>query len=274
MGLKDVLSRMKLVELEPSLEDSAPAAPSSSTAGLDMPMPPLNRPTLSAPAGKRPQTVEEILASIPAAPPVDEKALAAAQGAAGEVGGGDIPDFPDIYSAAGIRDPAHGYSSHKVLEIFSSPEFAPLEPKAKAAALSGFLKMNPTGPVPIADVIQDAVRRDQALDKFEEFLRARLGARSTEVEKETARLQAEIDALTLKNREMMAQNRLTLTAEQNKLERWQTAKRMEEKKLFDAVAPFVDGNPISLGAGAAPDPSASSASPAPAAPDASERNNQ
>lgn len=271
MGLKDVLSKMRLVELEPALEDSAPAPGPGVTAGLEMPGPPINRPTLSAPAGRRPQSVEEILASIPAAPPVDEKALAAAQGESGEGGTGDIPDFPDIYSAAGIKDPAHGYSSHKVLEIFSSPEFAPLEPKAKAAALSGFLKMNPTGPVPIADVIQDAVRRDQALDKFEEFLRARLAAQSTQVEKETARLQAEIDALTLKNRDLMAQNRLTLTAEQNKLERWQTAKRMEEQKLFDAVAPFVDGNPISLGSATAPAPSASSA---PDAPNATERNNQ
>lgn len=259
MSLKNILSKMKLVELEPELEEPRPVAVPSVTAGLELPP----RPSASAPP--RPQTVEEILASVPAAPPVDEKALPAVEGPAGM----DIPDFPDIYRAAGIEDPAHGYSSHKVLEIFSSPEFAPLEPKAKAAALSGFLKMNPSGPVPIADVIQDAVRRDQALDKFEEFLRSKLTARAAEVEKETARLQAEIDALTLKNRELMAQNRLTLTAEQNKLERWQTAKRLEEKKLFDAVAPFVDGNPISLGVGADPEPAAP---PAPNVPDGAERN--
>ena len=31
--------------------------------------------------------------------------------------------------------------------------------RAKAAALTGFLNMNPSGPVPITDVVQDAVRR-------------------------------------------------------------------------------------------------------------------
>jgi hypothetical protein len=105
--------------------------------------------------------------------------------------------------------------------------------------------MNPTGPVPITDVVQDAVRRDQALDKFEEFLRGKVSTRSEQMDKENARLQAEIDEVTRRNREKMEANRIAVETEQARLTRWLTLKRAEERKLFDAVNPFVEKNPIS-----------------------------
>ena len=80
--------------------------------------------------------------------------------------------------------------------------------------------MNPSGPVPITDVVQDAVRRDQALDKFEEFLRSKLGARAEQIDKDNAQLQAEIDEVTRRNREKMEANRIALEAEQARLTRW------------------------------------------------------
>lgn len=244
MGLRDVLSKMKLVEMEPRPGEPVVAA---------------------TPSG-RPQapSVEDILASIPKTPPrIDEKILAPApaprsesgsesgtgSGGGASAGGIEVPDFETIYRSAGITDPAHGYSASKVQEILSSPEFAPLESKAKAAALSGFLKMNPTGPVPIADVIQDAVRRDQALDKFEEILRANLARRAEQIESDNARLQAEIDELTRRNRELMEANRRTTEGEQEKLSLWLTRKRIEEHRLFEAIAPFVEENPISTDRG-------------------------
>jgi hypothetical protein len=230
MGLKEVLHRMKIVELT---EHDAPAASPS--------------------AGSAPPDLEAILAAVPAPRPIDERALARGAGEAGSAhpaGAEDpleIPDFAAIYRAAGIADPPHGYTAFKVLEILSSPELAQLDPKSKAAALSGFLKMNPAGPVPIADLVQDAVRRDQALDQFEEFLRGRLGERSAEVERQNAALQAEIDELSRRHREKMDANRQALEAEQARLGRWQAAKAAEERKLFEAVAPFVDRNPVSSG---------------------------
>jgi hypothetical protein len=180
----------------------------------------------------------EILKSIPELPEIDEKALPA------PAGDEDLPDFAAIYQAAGVVEPAHGYSAAKVFEILSAPDFAGLEPRAKAAALAGFLKMNPSGPVPIADVIQDAVHRDQALDKFEQMLRSRQRTHGEQVERENAALQAEIDALARQNREKMDANRRALAAEQARLARWQASKQAEERKLAAAVAPFVEKNPI------------------------------
>lgn len=250
MGLKEVLSKMKIVEMEPEV-------------GVRLPSPPG-----SAPTGQ-PTDIRELLGTLAPPPEIDEKAFASAAsasssaegggdaasgrtGSIGEIAGMDIPDFLAIYRAAGIQDPAHGYTAHKVLEILSSSDFANLDSRAKAAALAGFLRMNPTGPVPIADVVQDAVRRDQALDRFEDFLRTKLKARTEEVEKENARLQSEIDELVRRNREAMESNRRALEGEEARLAQWQLTKKAEERRLFEAVSPFVETNPITTGGAAAP----------------------
>jgi len=252
MGLKEVLSKMKIVEIEP---DEMP--------GLAMPSTPSRAPL--TPSSGQPTDIRDLLGSLPSAPDFDDSSLAAASpsgGAAdgdegdGGLGGGDIPDFAAVYKVAGITDPPHGYTAHKVLEILSSSDFANLDSKAKAAALTGFLKMNPSGPVPISDIVQDAVRRDQALDKFEDFLRTKLKGRTDEMEKENARLQQEIDELVRRNREKMDANRRDLEAEEARLAQWQLSKKAEERRLFDAVSPFVEANPITTG-------EASSASPSP-----------
>jgi hypothetical protein len=246
MALKNLLEKMKLVELEePAAEAAAPQRPA-----MGSPPPPARRPPLSG-ATARP-SLADVVKSLPeTAPPLDAAALPAAPGG----GIGEIPDFPAIYKASGVTDPAHGYSAHKVLEMLSSPDFAALEPRAKAAALAGFLKMNPSGPVPITDVIQDAVRRDQALDGFEQFLGQKLEERRAQLDQENEKLQAEIDQLLARNRERMDQNRRALEAEKERFATWQARKRIEERRLADAVAPFVEENPVTLGgAQAAPKP--------------------
>jgi len=253
MGLKEVLSRMKIVEIEP---DSTVADPLSAPAGAPAPRfsfdaaaSPASPMSPTSPKGAKavspgpPADIRDLLGSMPPPKEIDEKALPAEPAD----GSGGIPDFAAIFKSAGISDPPHGYSAYKVLEILSSPEFANLDSKAKAAALSGFLKMNPSGPVPITDVVQDAVRRDQALDKFEDFLRTKLKSRTEQIEKENRDLQAEIDALAMRNREKMEANRKTLAEEEGRFARWQVIKRIEERKLFDAVAPFVETNPITTG---------------------------
>ncbi|HEV8581124.1 MAG TPA: hypothetical protein VGX68_18830 [Thermoanaerobaculia bacterium] len=237
MGLKEVLSKMKIVELSP---EEAASASASMAAG---------------PPPGPPADIRELLGTLPEPPVIDERKLAAeSEGAEGD----EIPDFPAIYRAAGVTDPAHGYSAYKVLEIFASPGFAALDARARAAALTGFLNMNPTGPVPVTDIVQDAVRRDQALDKFEEFLRRKQTERAEQIDKDNAQLQAEIDEVSRRNREKMEANRIALETDQARISRWLVMKRAEERKLFDAVNPFVEANPIST----ADAPRAASSAPA------------
>ena len=136
MGLKGILEKMKLVESDdPVVETPAPAKPTAASSGP--------RKATSQPPTPTP-SMGDILHRVPS-PRLDEQSLAQ---------GEDIPDFPSIFKASGIKDPSHGFTAYKVLEILSSPDFAALDNKAKAAALSGFLRMNPAGPVPIADVMR------------------------------------------------------------------------------------------------------------------------
>lgn len=225
MGLKRLLEKMKLVELE-----AGEAPPVAATA--------------PAPAARaaEPVDLEAILGSLPPAPAIDEAKLPAA--AANEAI--EVPDFDAIYRAAGIAEPAHGFSAGKILEILEAPEFAGLEPKAKAAALAGFLKMVPGGPVPIADVIQDAVRRDQALDRFAAFLSDKLAARRAAVERQNAELRAEIDQLIARRQQTLAANLARLDADRERLAAWERLRRAEEERLAAAVAPFVESNPVSI----------------------------
>ena len=275
MGLKEVLSKMKIVEIEPDPTVADPPAEASggpaprfsfdAPASSKAPAPASGLPKMAPPPAGPPKDIRDLLGSLPPPKEIDEKALPKVETPDGGTG---IPDFAAIFKSAGISDPPHGYSAYKVLEILSSPEFANLDSKAKAAALSGFLKMNPSGPVPITDVVQDAVRRDQALDKFEDFLRGKLKARTEQIEKENRDLQAEIDALAMRNREKMEGNRKALEEEEGRFARWQVIKRIEERKLFDAVAPFVETNPITTGSSAASAASGSEAKATPAAPSA------
>lgn len=229
MGLKGILEKMKLVESDepaPAPDVAAVRAVPSSTA-------PRRPQTPAAP----PPSMKDIIHRVPP-PRLDEQSLAGSE---------DIPDFPSIYKASGVKDPAHGFTAYKVLEILSSPDFAALDSKAKAAALSGFLRMNPAGPVPIEDVIEDALARDTALDGFEGFLRMKLDARNADREKENAALQAGIDELARKNREKIQANLEAIAKEQERFASWQARKRIEEQKLFEAVGPFVEKNPVSVG---------------------------
>lgn len=229
MGLKGILEKMKLVESdEPATEPSVAAirAVPSSTPARKPGIPPASPPPL-----------KDIIQRVPPAR-IDEQSLPGTE---------EVPDFPAIYKASGIKDPAHGFTAYKVLEILSSPDFAALDTKAKAGALSGFLRMNPSGPVPIEDVIQDALARDNALDGFEAFLRQKLEARNADREKENASLQAAIDELARKNKEKMQANLEAMAKEQERFATWQARKRIEENKLFEAVGPFVEKNPVSVG---------------------------
>ena len=243
MGLKGLLEKMKLVEFDDGEAEAAARALKPPPTGLS-PAPPPRAPKSKAAAAHRPN-LDEMVQSTPPAGRIDDKVLARAMP---KTAGSDVPDFPAIYDAAGVKEPAHGFSALKVLEMMSSDAFAALEPRARAAALSGFLKMNPSGPVPIGDVVQDALLRDQALDGFEEFLNKKLADLRAKLEQDNQDLQAAIDELTTRNREKMDANRNTLQAEQERLATWQARKRIEERRLFDALAPFVEDNPVTLGA--------------------------
>lgn len=155
-------------------------------------------------------------------------------------------DYPlsKIYASAGIEAPAHGFTVDKLIEMMDAEEFAALDPPVKAQVITGLLRRLPTGAVDIDDIVDDAARRDRALDAFEAFLSDRVQRTADEVTASNAELQLEIDELSRRNAELMEANRQRLRDEEDRLERWLEKKREEEQRLFEAVQPFVEANPV------------------------------
>jgi cytochrome oxidase assembly protein ShyY1 len=58
----------------------------------------------------------------------------------------------------------------------------------------------------------------------------------------------------------MDANRRGLETEEARLSQWQLSKKAEERRLFDAVSPFVEANPITTGEAPSASPSPSPAS--------------
>ena len=158
-----------------------------------------------------------------------------------------VEDFGAVYQEAGIELPAHGYGVDKVGEMLESKRLAPLGKEVKATAVLAALEAAQVG---VRDVIQDAVRRDQALDAFEAAKARELQEQRAANEARVKSLQGEMEALVRKiNAEIEKLRRQDADAALA-FEKLQEKKRREEQRLFDVVSHFVEGaeNPVTTGA--------------------------
>src|SRR5262245_15344932 len=174
----------------------------------------------------------------------------------------NVSDFGAVYAEAGIELPLHGYGVDKVAEMLASKRLATMSREVKASAVLAAIE---AANVDVKDVLQDAVRRDRALDAFEE-------AKGREVRElragADARIQAikdEMDAfLKAKNTEI-EELKKAADAAQRALGELQGRKQREEERLFDVVSHFLEGgdNPITRSGPQAPAAKAPIAPPKP-----------
>lgn len=150
-------------------------------------------------------------------------------------------DLGVVYEAAKIQPPAHGYTVLKVAEMLSSEHLTALPGDVKRKSI--LVALEAAG-VTIEEIVQDAVRRDRALDTYEKVLdqhfadlEARLAAENTAIEEQIARQAAELRA-------RIDQNRRALEAEAAELAAWRARKQREEAAIAEAVGHFVTENPI------------------------------
>jgi hypothetical protein len=112
----------------------------------------------------------------------------------------------------------------------------------------------------IQDVIEDAVKRDRALDTFERVQERALGELEARKAKENQEIQAEMDRIAAEHKARMQANNEELAREREKFYGWRLKKQEEEQKISDTVSYFVTENPITTGGinAAAPAPSRTS----------------
>jgi hypothetical protein len=108
--------------------------------------------------------------------------------------------------------------------------------------------------IDVKDVIQDAIRRDRALDTYERVQQRaaeELEARKT---KENSEIQSQIDKYVTEQRAKIQSNNEAISREKERFTGWRLKKQQEEKKIAEAVGYFTSENPITTGDVNAPPP--------------------
>ena len=155
-----------------------------------------------------------------------------------------LPSFDDIYTAAKIAPPVHGYSILKVADMLKSEHIASLPPEVKRKSV--LLALDAAG-VPVQEVVQDAVRRDQALDTFERTQARALASLEASVRADSAKWQEEIDRLIAERQAKIRASNEQLAREAAAVQAWRERKALEEARIAEAVSHFVTDNPVSIG---------------------------
>jgi hypothetical protein len=181
------------------------------------------------------QSVAEIASSVAAEP----KFTAPVSAAAG---------FDEIYRAAEIQPPPHGYTIMKISDMLQSERIRTLPAEVKKSSV--LLALDAAG-VKIEEVIEDAVKRDRALDGFERVQQKSLDELEARKAQEDAQIQAELDRLTEEHKARMQANKDEVAKEKERFYAWRLQKQQEEQKISDSVSYFVVENPITTGGVAA-----------------------
>lgn len=181
------------------------------------------------------QTVAEIASSIA----VEPKFTAPVSTAAG---------FDEIYRAAEIQPPAHGYTIMKIAEMLQSERIRTLPAEVKKSSV--LLALDAAG-VKIEEVIEDAVKRDRALDGFERVQQKSLDELEARKDQENKQVQAALDRLIQEHKARIQANNDDVAREKERFYAWRLQKQQEEQKIADSVSYFVVENPITTGGVAA-----------------------
>jgi hypothetical protein len=156
----------------------------------------------------------------------------------------DPTSFDQIYRAAEIPSPPQGYSILKVSQMLESEHIRTLPSDVKRSSV--LVALDAAG-VNIKDVIQDAIRRDRALDTFERVQQRALEELESSKSKDNAQIQAEIDRYVTEQRAKIQSNNEALLHEKERFTGWRLKKQQEEKRIAEAVGYFVSENPITTG---------------------------
>jgi hypothetical protein len=160
--------------------------------------------------------------------------------------------FQEIYEAAEIALPSHGFTVLKIIDLIQSEHIRNLSRDVKRSSL--LLALEAAGVKP-QEVVQDAVRRDKALDTYESVQQKALEELEAKQTKENQELQAEIERRINEMQSRIQANNDEVAKEKERFYGWQLKKQQEEQKVADAVSYFTSEKPITTpGAPASPSP--------------------
>ncbi|HLV88124.1 MAG TPA: PilZ domain-containing protein [Candidatus Sulfotelmatobacter sp.] len=144
----------------------------------------------------------------------------------------ELLSYEDIYHAAGIMSPRSGYGIHKVVEMLNSERIRDLSKDVKRASV--LMALEAAG-ASVDELLQDATRRQHALNSYEEAQRKQLEEFETRKSQENAKIQAEMERLNAHYAERMQRNRDLVAREKEALHNWQMAKQHESQRIGEVT---------------------------------------
>ncbi len=190
-------------------------------------------PSKNSPAGTRSaaQSVAEIASSIAMEPKFTTPVS-------------DPTSFDEIYKAAEIPPAPQGYTIFKISQMLESKHIRNLPSDVKRSSV--LVALDAAG-VDINEIIQDAVRRDRALDGYERVQQRATEELEARKMKENTEIQAQIDTYVTEQGAKIQSNNEEVSREKERFTGWLLKKQQEEKKIAEAVGYFVSENPITTG---------------------------
>lgn len=147
--------------------------------------------------------------------------------------------FDRVYEAAGIPAPEHGWTIERLKEFLraATPPALPREEMQKR-----ILQALAADQAHVHELVKDAIARDQALDAFELFVRAKMDTRAAERQKRVGELTAKIRDLEAQVARLGDEAR----ADETRWDEWHTRKVAAEKEMARALAYLVEEPVVSV----------------------------
>jgi len=145
---------------------------------------------------------------------------------------GNLLSLQDIYLAVGIMNPKLGYNIDTVLAMLDSGHMQGMAGEVKRASVLMALEV---AGIPVNELIQDATKRMEALNAYEENERKRFEDYEARKAQESAQIQMEIERMTAHCLERIKQNLGEVTIAKDAFLNWQTIKQKEGNRIGEAV---------------------------------------
>lgn len=138
----------------------------------------------------------------------------------------------DIYRAAGIMNPRRGYSIGKVVEMLHSEHLRGLSKEMRRAAV--LMALEAAG-IPLDQVHQDAITRQDALNSYEAEQRRQLEAGCARKAEENVQIQAEMERVKAHYMARISRNEDGVEREKATFGGWLTMKQQEAQSISEAA---------------------------------------
>jgi hypothetical protein len=140
--------------------------------------------------------------------------------------------YEDIYHAAGIISPRSGYDIRKVVEMLNSERIRDLSKDIQRASV--LMALDAAG-ASVGELLQDATRRQQALNAYEDAQRKQLQEFEARKAQEDTRVEAEMQRILAHYTERLQQNRDEVARHKEALHNWQMAKQHESQRITEVM---------------------------------------